>query len=402
MPDSKLPVRDLLLLVEGQERVHVRLGRRTAIGPAREGRENVARAGRLFRRRLRPAHEQALAARRLADAHRVVRPGDDHAREVRGRRVAVLHADEDVVRARRRPAYQVFVRRWLLWRNATPIVCGPAFTASENSRRMSGVIRTRSSSGSAGAGFSGCEPGAWRMKNIGTSSSLNSLTRRPFSVTSSSSPSAPSPKTWPKLSFRSESRIWYSPSVGKLCVTDRAAARAERLAVQGLVLAQIASDRVGHLAGRGVAFADGEPADLGRRGNVALEQRRARRRARRRCCRSRGSSRPRAGGPTRPPRARAGRGSRSRTQHGSCDGAARVPDWGWPPPRDRPPSRCCRRRRRAPRAPAAWRRRVASVRRAPCGPLSPASRRPRRRGRARACSSDRPAVFRRSLWHVTQ
>jgi hypothetical protein len=66
------------------------------------------------------------------------------------------------------------------------------------------------------------------MKNIGTSSSLNSFTRRPFSVTSSSSPSAPSPKTWPKLSFSSDSLIRTRRRRGS-CADGGAAARAERL-----------------------------------------------------------------------------------------------------------------------------------------------------------------------------
>ena len=94
-----------------------------------------------------------------------------------------------------------------------------AFTFNRSSSRMSCDILTRSSIGSVGCGFAGCEPGDSRMKNIGTSSSLKTRTRWPFSVTSSSSPSAPSPNTWPKLSFNSASRITYSPSTGKLCVT---------------------------------------------------------------------------------------------------------------------------------------------------------------------------------------
>ena len=74
-------------------------------------------------------------------------------------------------------------------------LCGPAVTVSRNSRRMSGVIFTRSSRGSVGGSLTGCDPGVSRMKNIGTSSSLYSFTRWPLRVTSSSSFSAPSPKT---------------------------------------------------------------------------------------------------------------------------------------------------------------------------------------------------------------
>ncbi len=162
-----------------------------------------------------------------------------------------------------------------------------------------------------------------------------------------------------------------------------AAARAERHALERLVLAEITLHRVGDLRRRGVAFADGEPADLRRRGDVALEQRRRHAEhvgdvveavARIVC-------------------GQEGRGiDVEREQiadrvlvldavHAVQRRASGIGTQR--PRRDRWRSRSTRRRRRARRARDAWRRRAASCRRAPCGSPSPRSRRRRVRATRR-------------------
>ena len=112
---------------------------------------------------------------------------------------------------------------------------------------MSGVIFTRSSSGSVGAGFGGCEPGVSRMKNIGHFVELEQLhalaVQRHLELLAFGAFAEHLAET--ELQQRQPDQVLAIH--GEVVPDGRAAARAERLALERLVLAEIAPDRVGDL-----------------------------------------------------------------------------------------------------------------------------------------------------------
>ena len=154
------------------------------------------------------------------------------------------------------------------------MVCGPAFTFSRSSSRMSGVIFTRSSIGSVGCGFGRVRAGRLAHEEHRHFVQLEQpdalAVQRHFQLFALGALAEHLAET--QLQQRQPDHVL---AVHREVVRDGgAAARAERLARQRLVLAEIALDRVGDLGRRGVALADGQAADFGRRRDVALEQRR--------------------------------------------------------------------------------------------------------------------------------
>ena len=204
----------------------------------------------------------------------VVRPGDHDARQVRRRGVAVLHADEDVVGARHRTTNQVLVGGVCLLqeRDADRLRPGlhlqPELEADVGRHlhpllERIGRLRLR-------------RMRARRLaheehRHFVELEQLHALAvERHLELFALGALAEHLAET--ELQQRQPDHVL---AVDREVVRDgRAAARAERLAFERLVLAEIALHRVGDLRRRGVAFADGQPADLRRRRDVALEQRR--------------------------------------------------------------------------------------------------------------------------------
>ena len=102
----------------------------------------------------------------------------------------------------------------------------------------------------------------------------STATRSPSIDTSSSSPRTVLPNSWPVGIECSCMRKLYSPSAGNVCITDDAAARAERRAFDVLHLRAGARHLVGGFGGAGLRVADRERADAARGAQVAFHQRR--------------------------------------------------------------------------------------------------------------------------------
>ena len=110
IPASKLRERSRSSRKKREQRLEVRLLRRTAEGPPRERRENLARAAFLVGRRRRAADEDAPTAGVSPTPATLYGPVIVNPGEVRHRRVAVLRADVGVVRRGQRTAHEILVR----------------------------------------------------------------------------------------------------------------------------------------------------------------------------------------------------------------------------------------------------------------------------------------------------